>query len=402
MSRLRSGRKMKPFQENTCKTYDWTLFLTDDEEHEISIDQLVANLNASCAKWTFQLEETPTTGSLHWQGRLSLKTKGRRAQAVAAIGYDWAEVSITSNANRDNMFYVLKEETYMGIRMRDTENEEQMFIPWDVELMVQLRNWQQVVVDSAEVRELRKVNIIVDERGGKGKTSLGRYISVHRIGEYIPPMNDFQQLMEVVMDLPKAKLYMIDIPKATDKGNLAGLFSAIEWLKSGCAYDRRYKFRREFFNPPQVWVFTNKLPNPEWLSADKWKVWKIAFDMLTDYETDVPFHGYNGGEAIGEGIAIVEEVATAPTTDEDLPVVRKTLGVRRRLFTPEEEEEASEGMVQLKRSKGFHAEILNVESPIVIEDSGSDEEYDWLTASQIRAIEAEAEKEAYNSQTDLC
>lgn len=79
----------------------------------------------------------------------------------------------------------------------------------------------------------------------------------------------------MVCDMPTSTCYLIDLPRAMKKTNMVGLFSAIEEIKSGYAYDDRYKFVEKFFDCPNIWVFTNYIPDSEYLSADRWKIWQI-------------------------------------------------------------------------------------------------------------------------------
>ena len=53
------------------------------------------------------------------------------------------------------------------------------------------------------------------------------------------------------------------------------MFSGIEQLKNGYLFDDRYSFKRKFIDSPAVWVFVNKLPDPKYLSPDRWKYYTI-------------------------------------------------------------------------------------------------------------------------------
>lgn len=82
-------------------------------------------------------------------------------------------------------------------------------------------------------------------------------------------------MMRMVMDTKKMRIYIIDLPRAMKKEHLFQFFSGIETLKDGYAYDDRYKFKEEYFDSPNIWVFMNIIPEESYLSTDRWKIWRI-------------------------------------------------------------------------------------------------------------------------------
>jgi len=59
------------------------------------------------------------------------------------------------------------------------------------------------------------------------------------------------------------------------------LWSAIETIKGGYAYDDRYSFKEKFFDPPRVIVYTNELNSEtkSLLTPDRWRVWETDSKM---------------------------------------------------------------------------------------------------------------------------
>ena len=80
------------------------------------------------------------------------------------------------------------------------------------------------------------------------------------------------------MDTPKKRLYIIDMPRSVNKDRLYGLMSGIETIKDGYAYDDRYSFKEQYFDCPNIWVFSNKQLDMEYLSIDRWRMWRINED----------------------------------------------------------------------------------------------------------------------------
>lgn len=225
----------------------------------------------NCKKWVFQLEECPTTLRLHCQGRVSLKEKTRESTLKKRCP-PWLHVSATSNNNKDNEFYVTKVATRKGGPWTDRDIE----VPWDVAEIRVMKPWQNSILELLQdKRNIRKIDIVIDTVGGIGKTTLVRFLGVYKMAMQIPFINDNKDLMRMVMDMPKMGAYTVDMPRALKKDKLIGIYSAIETVKGGYAYDDRYSFKYEYFAPPNVVVFTNQVPELKYYTADRWRLWYV-------------------------------------------------------------------------------------------------------------------------------
>jgi len=255
---------------------------------KIELKQVKDFLKEYCKKWCFQQEKGEKTGYLHWQIRGSLKNKVRMNVMMRyikdAFGYENVSpdgLSRTSNENKDNDFYCLKEATRVDGPWKDTD--EEIFIPLQIEEIEMLRPWQQKVVASLDVWDTRTINIIYDPIGNNGKSILCSWIRVFKLGRILPALNDAKDLMRACYDMPTARAYVIDLPRALDKRRMNEMFSAIEQIKSGYCYDDRYSFKEKIFNCPNIWLCTNVIPDLHLLSSDRWKFWKIEDDVLVRF-----------------------------------------------------------------------------------------------------------------------
>lgn len=84
----------------------------------------------------------------------------------------------------------------------------------------------------------------------------------------------------MVMCREKKGIYLVDIPRGIDTRKMNELWSAFENLKNGVAFDDRYSFRLEYFDSPNICVFTNVDPPLSMLSADRWVIWEIVDNAL--------------------------------------------------------------------------------------------------------------------------
>lgn len=264
---------------NPCCVYDFTLF------DEISVREVRDFLNEMCKKYCFQLEQGEKKGKFHYQGRFSLKMKKRKTELIKMLSVKWNSfhISVTSTENRDNNFYVTKEET----RVEGPFTEENdIYVPKDIRNIKELRPWQNDIRTMLQDYNERTVDVIFDNKGNIGKTTLVRYMMIHDDAEMLPFCNDYKDIMRMAFDVGPKKVYLVDMPRAINKEKLFHFFSGVETLKSGYCYDDRYKFTRRLFDRPRICVFTNVKPDLALLSKDMWKLWMIRDDQLVDYEDE--------------------------------------------------------------------------------------------------------------------
>lgn len=280
---MESPRKKQKLNNSLC-VWDFTFWGSKENVLEFCKEE--------CKKWTFQQEKAPTTGKLHFQGRVSLKTKMREAELgriVKAYGCQ-GQVSPTSKENATNTFYVTKAETRVNGPWANTD----VYIPWNLELDT-LRPWQQSVISKLDVKEDRHINVVVDDTGNHGKSVLMGYLEVNGFGQQIPPVNKAQDLAQATCSIVRAyekrgkrapKAFFVDFPRALKQSEQCGLFSGLETIKGGWVYDIRYEFYSKRIDPPQIWVFMNTKPELGMLTPDRWKFWTIRDMKLYKYRSE--------------------------------------------------------------------------------------------------------------------
>jgi len=258
---------------NACCVYDFT----DNKYHDIK--ELKDWCIKYCKKWTFVGEQGTSTERKHWQGRISLKIKKRLTAIPNPLNFHF---SVTSKVNMDNNFYIEKGDTAITPIYCDTD--EVIYIPRQIREISSLYPWQEKIIQESKVWDTRSINVVFCPVGNIGKTTLIGWIRAHKIGRVLPLCNDYKDLLRMVCDMPTSTMYVIDMPRAINKDRLYGFYSAIETIKDGYAYDDRYKFKEKVFDCPNVWIFSNAMPDLKMLSNDRWKVWEIDKNkMLIPY-----------------------------------------------------------------------------------------------------------------------
>lgn len=263
---------------NAVCCMDFTFHCEEEEKWTEIKEWLLKN----CKKWSFQWEQG-AQGSKHFQGRFSLKVK-KRVNTVGAP-FNW-HLSITSKENSTNMFYVNKEDTRIAGPWGD--DDEVIYIPRQIREIENLRTWQEQIRSQVGVWDKRSINVVYCVGGNIGKSTLLGYFRAFKLARVLPPVNDYKDLLRMVCDMPVSRCYCIDMPRALNKDRLYGFYSAIETIKDGYAYDDRYRFKEICFDCPNIWIFTNTLPDTTMLSNDRWKIWMVDDDeVLIPYDEEI-------------------------------------------------------------------------------------------------------------------
>ena len=247
-------------------------------------------------KWVFQLEKGEQNGYEHWQMRLSLHKKKRQCELLKLLK-DCApfwdpnvtgksmHVSETAVCNKNDFTY----QTKLDSRLEgpwSSSDPEPPYIPRHVR-GITLRPWQEAIRQKFEDVDDRYINVLVCPTGNIGKSTFVTYCRSHQIARPVPPVNNYMDMMRMVMCMPTNKVYLIDIPRAFRQEYMREMWTGIETLKDGWAWDNRYTFKEKIFDPPQIWVFMNMKPDLEMFSPDRWKFWQVKEGMLSAYKKRV-------------------------------------------------------------------------------------------------------------------
>lgn len=290
----------------------------------ITREKVLGFLKEHCKHFAFQ-QERAESGYLHFQCRFSLGTKRRLSELntlLVGMGLG-CHLSPTMNENQlpNRAFYVMKPESRVDGPWT-SEDKEPKYVPRQVR-DITLYPWQQTILDDANCWDTRHVNVVINPNGNIGKSTLCTYARVHEIGRNIPPVNNYKDVMRMVMSCPVSRLYFIDMPRAIDQKTMAGLIAGIEEVKSGHAWDDRYKWEEKDFDCPNIWVFTNHLPDTRFLSGDRWKLWMINESKQLVPHHNIPPAGGSGGEG-GVGMlpaALIAGAAPHPPASGGIQII---------------------------------------------------------------------------------
>lgn len=261
---------MPKVKQGPVAVYDFTL-----PAEGVEADAIISSLKGLSKKYAFQLEESDS-GYKHYQGRLSLIKKRRPGKTLSLLrehdAFEKVHLSVTSNNAKGDDLYVLKDDTRIGGPW--TDKDEKRYVPRQVRDITVLRPFQETILDMVKTYDPRVIDVIYCPEGNKGKSVLigkARALGLR----VLPPVFDYKDILRMVYCMPTATSYFVDMPRAIKKDKLAGFFAGLETIKDGYAYDDRYTFKEKTFDSPRIFMFTNKLPETGYLSADRWKFWTI-------------------------------------------------------------------------------------------------------------------------------
>jgi len=250
-----------------CCVWDFTIKKEGNDQEDIK-NILVTH----CKKWAFQLEKG-STGYEHFQGRINLKCKKRKNALVKLLNNKDFHISLTSSANKNNNFYVMKTDTQIDGPWTNEDTTKVM--TRQLKGIKKLKPFQKSIIEMSQIPDDRRIDVIINHKGNLGKTLLAEYMEYHDYGSLIPFCNDYKDILRMVYCMPNSKSYMIDMPRCSKKDKLFQMFGAVETIKQGYTYDDRYSFKKRWFDRPRIFIFTNDPPDQSFLSRDMWKFWTI-------------------------------------------------------------------------------------------------------------------------------
>lgn len=251
------------------KWYDSTIKADDPKEHpyEEQMKVLKATIEElEPDKYAFQLEQGEETGYLHWQVRVKLKRGISESKIVKVLP---GHVTVTSNLGR-NFDYVQKDKTCVDKAYRYYSGNPDVIAFRDV-IGMKLRQWQMNCWLAIMGESDREIVVVVDTNGCTGKSTFAKWlVYYHNAWEIFPCETSKEMMGQVIPGVEEGKdIFIFDLTRAEGETSSA-MWSAVEMIKDGRAYDTRYHDKRVYFPHPKVVVFTNTEPDREMLSRDRW------------------------------------------------------------------------------------------------------------------------------------
>lgn len=272
--------------------WEFTLYAEQpDHGRSFAVDDVHTLLRGHCKKYTFQLESCPSTGRLHYQGRLSLFKKKRLPDCVSCFPDTGISLRPTVKSQvKGEAFYCMKADTRVDGPWTEESYKEpkkptkQLLASGILE---QRLPWQQSLYDMTRDFDMRTIHCVICKSGNNGKTTFGEWLEFIDAAFECPPFTCMEDIMQCCMCVPPQKMYLIDLPRAMPKERMYSFFAGIEKLKDGVMWDKRYHFKKRRIDRPCIILFTNREPDVEYLSRDRWAFWTIGSEkQLLNYTVE--------------------------------------------------------------------------------------------------------------------
>jgi len=276
--------KLPPAPKQVSPALYWCFNLhnyTPEQEEKIQ-----SSIKTLCKVGFYNYEICPTTKRPHLQGFIAFKSKGRPMTVFGIPAIHWDKCK---GSAKQNLEYCSK----------CCENGKPMTFVYGIlpktklRVIKELKPWQTSCVGLIDMEYIeqndRSINWVIDRQGGAGKTAFCKYMTTIEKQLLIITGGGYKDIaccLKLYMenedfDINDRTVVFFNIPRDSDDNGMIS-YKALESLKDGLITSTKYESSTMVFNSPVVWVFSNNLPEIEKLSQDRWKLWTIENDMLSE------------------------------------------------------------------------------------------------------------------------
>ena len=270
----------------TNQLYDWSITYYPPSGCDVlTVSQPLVHFTFKhlCKKFVYQVEKCPTTGRLHFQCCVSLKTKKRNGELggeLTGLGMKGCECLPASNQGKIALkTYCMKNES----RVHGPWADHRIYMGEDLMPKEAWSRWMFEIEDMLkEVPHHRKIYWYYDQRGNRGKSIFSKYMWYHHKVLCIT-VGKVADILNVVMKYQNLPMYIFDISRSVPEGVMNEIYCALEHVKSGYFINTKYETGVVCMARPHVVVFSNHLPKLSSLSKDM-----LVIRDLSNYEPNEP------------------------------------------------------------------------------------------------------------------
>lgn len=237
--------------------YCWTFTLFPDEDGEPRIEVLHTLLKTISKKFIVQMEMTPTTQKLHYQGVVSLKQKEYFNTMRNLLGHS-THIEPCINWWK-SVIYCSKTES----RAAGPWNESSILL----KVVEPIKTWQLELIQMLkQPPDNRTIIWRWETTGGVGKTQFCKWLCINMGAQMFPGgrSGDIAYALKT-----ETRIVIFDYPR--EKQDFVN-YNIIEQIKNGAVFSSKYESNMLLFNPPHLLCFANFEPHYEALSHDRWNV----------------------------------------------------------------------------------------------------------------------------------
>lgn len=240
-----SGRKHHFMTFNNYDSSDIKVILKVADEH--------------CYMYCFQEENE---GTKHLQGVFSMKKK-ERDTIFGIKQIHWEKVL---NLTKSYLYCSDPKKRKGEIWSKNYEVRPIMVLnlkPWELVITKMIDN----DVDD------RKVNWVWSHKGRTGKSTFVRYLVINFNAVFLSK-GKYSDIINIMYktDMTNRNLVIFDLPR--NNGNKIS-YDAVESIKNGLLCNTKFETGSKIFKSPHIFIFSNKYPDTNGLSRDRWNILNI-------------------------------------------------------------------------------------------------------------------------------
>lgn len=265
---------------------------------QVTPEELTNAFNSLSSKFAFQLEVGDETKRPHYQCVISLNDRTRAGTLTSKL-------TQLLRVERTQITTIMQSGTWEEGVAYCTKPSTRVKGPWLVGHLLYSENdikfldekekrfpWQQDIYDSLfedndftwKEADTREITWVVDPVGCSGKSTFSKWLFVRQKSLVAKvAFGTASQLRSAIVNAGPKRLYIIDIPRTLgEDDHLNNIITNIEDLKGGFCTSSFYgKSQELLLDPPHVIIFSNKLPNLNLLSGDRWRILTVSEGQLS-------------------------------------------------------------------------------------------------------------------------
>jgi len=245
------------------------------------IEALCFILQSACLKYAFK-KEKGQEGTHHLQGFFVLNKK-KRLTAIKALGdcLNRCHLEICKGSDLDNELYVCKADTSIDCIVYQYGYIKKLNIIQSLKIISELRPFQKLVLECIDTKDDRTIHWVYDREGGKGKTSLMKYIDYHKHAICCSggKDSDIYNLFWNYIEKDKKNVNLLNnldcFVYNVARNHTFKQYTLLENIKDGFLTNSKYECGTMNFNSPSVVVLANHMPDIEAMTDDRWNIIEI-------------------------------------------------------------------------------------------------------------------------------
>jgi len=257
--------------------FDVTIPLTIYPEKQ----DVIEKLKGFAKKWVFQ-KETYQNGDHHWQVRLWLIHRKTSAafynEVIPKFKGHWSLTSSEVHLGPKSFNYVMKEDTRVEGPWKDSDimpDRPPFTVQLEEFMNYELWPYQQLIFDRCLPFDMRHIHIFYDPTGHCGKSLFAEFLEYQQVALECPPLHAMEDILQFLHGFPDQRAYIIDMPRGMRKDKLYDFYAGIEVVKNGVLWDKRNMGQKRRQTRPNIFIFTNTLPDFNLMTLDRWLVYFI-------------------------------------------------------------------------------------------------------------------------------